>query len=152
MPVSRPGTSFRAGVAYAFTDWASVELGYARFASVDKYNAHFVGFGCIPELCEGVEPSIVDNVDQSGHVQWAALVASRPYQRINLFGKVGVNRTTIESVQASNRMNRLQERKTQLILGVGLAYPLSDRLGVRLDLESVGSTAIQTGLSLAFAL
>lgn len=145
------GASFRVGVAYALTDWASVELGYAQFASVDKYTAHFVEFACIPELCEGVEGSIVDNIDQSGHVQWAALIASRPYQRLNLFGKVGVGRTFIESVQASNRTNRIEERETQLLLGVGLAWPLSDRLGVRLEFERIGSTAIQAGASLAFA-
>lgn len=145
------GASFRVGVAYAFTDWASVELGYAQFASVDKYTAHFLQFVCLPGACEGNEGWIVDNVEQSGHVQWAALIASRPYQRINFFGKVGVGRTSIESVQASNRTNRIEERKTQLLLGVGMAWPLSDRLGVRLEFERIGSTAIQAGASLAFA-
>lgn len=144
------GPSFRTGINYAFNDWASVELGYAQFASVDKYNAHFVEFVC-PGVCEGAEGSIVDNVDQSGHAQWAAFVASRPYRGVDFFGKIGIGQTTIESVQVGDRTNRLEESDTQLILGIGLGYPLSDRVGLRLELEAVGSAAVQTGVSVALS-
>lgn len=143
------GLGARVGVTMPISDWATVEFGWAMFGPVDKYNSHFVEFTC-PDNCPGSEGSVIDNVEQRGNAAWLAFVPGVTRDRIRYFGKIGVGRTTIESRQASDSSNRIKESTTEIVLGAGVEYTLTDRVGLRADLERLGGRATQLGFSLSF--
>ncbi len=140
-------------------DWpgrASVEAGWSRFGS----ESGTITFPpppspCAP-VCPGPEPNPppgpprVHAAEQTGQAMWIALTPKIIDRDWDMRVKLGLARVTRDTDVSPFDNRTLEKSTTDLMIGLSVGWPVSDRFGVMLDLDSFGGRAIQAGLSVTY--
>lgn len=135
------GAGGRLGIDVIATERVRIETGWARFGS----NSGMVSVGgtCPMSPC----PVSTVNARQRGSAYWLAITPTIRRGDYAFFAKLGAARVSIET-RAS--IDRGKETDTSVLVGAGLRYAFTPSVGLRVDLERLGSEARTAGIGVEY--
>lgn len=146
------GERFAFGITYG--DWLRFEAGWTRYGDGGGTVRDSLIGACVPRIppvpCP--PPPLTETFYyQLGEASWFAFtpVLMRSGS-VELIGKIGKARTTMESFSDDSRPPWSVIKDTERLLGLGIGWHAPSGLGVRLDFDRHGSTASVVALSVVY--
>jgi hypothetical protein len=147
-----PRVSFRID----WSDIASIEAGWSRFGSESgTITLPGAPSPCAP-VCPGPDPNpppgppVVLTGEHTGQAMWVAYTPKLMVRDWEMRLKLGLARAMRDTDVDPFLMPDLEETTTDRLLGLGVGWRFSERIGANLDVESFGGNAAQAGLSLNY--
>lgn len=135
---------WRAAFDIEIAPFVAFQVGWSDFGSNS-------GTVTLPVVCPascppGMSDEVLD-VAQNGSGMWLAYAPTWQHESWSMSAKLGVARA--ESVTEGPFAGSRERSETGLMLGAGVTYWFSDRVGIRGDAERLGDMATQFGIGLA---
>ena len=140
------GTEPRASVNFSVTSLFGFELGWSKLASA---SGTVTPLTACPGGCPPGTPTPSFTFSESGTALWLAYAPSLEFGALELGGKLGAARLQHEFALDGNP---LDVDDTEVLYGATGTYWFRDTMGLRLDIERIGSDVTQAGVSLTIGL